>query len=152
MIGNLAKVDEVVARHGNDKERLIQILLDLQKEFRWLKRDVLERVSAKLDVPLNHIYNLTTFYAHFSLVPKGRHAMAVCTGTACHVRGAERLLERVSRELGIEAGQTTGDEKFSLDTVNCVGACALGPVLVADGEYFSNPTTDDIRRKVRSSE
>jgi NADH-quinone oxidoreductase subunit E len=150
MLGKFAKVDAILERHGRSREALIQILLDIQKEFRWLPREVLERVGRSLDVPLNHLYNLTTFYAHFSLVPKGRHPMSVCLGTACHVRGAERLLEQVGAAVGLKPGETSADEKFSLDTVNCLGACALGPVMVADGEYFSNPTPDAIRRKVAS--
>ncbi len=152
MFSRLAKVDRIVTDYGSDKEMLIQILLEVQKEFRWLPREILIHLSKKLDVPLNYIFSLTTFYSHFSLVPTGRHAMHVCVGTACHVRGAERLLERTSNALGILAGETTDDEKFSLDTVNCLGACALGPVMVADDEYLTNPTQDEIQRKVDSSE
>ncbi|PLX42648.1 MAG: NAD(P)H-dependent oxidoreductase subunit E [Deltaproteobacteria bacterium] len=152
MLGKLAAVDKIIEAHGSEREGLIQILLDIQREFRWLPKDILEHVSKRLDVPINYIYNLTTFYAHFSLVPKGRHSMHVCMGTACHVRGAERLLERTSKVLGIKPGQTSRDEKFSLDTVNCLGACALGPVMIADDEYLSNPTMEDIRRKADSCE
>ena len=152
MLEDMGKVEQIIARHDDNKERLIQILLDLQKEFRWLSREVLERVGKRLDVPINHIYSLVTFYSHFSLVPKGRHIMSVCVGTACHVRGAERLLDSVASAIKCKPGCTTSDEKFSLDTVNCVGACALGPVMVADGEYMSNPTPDEIGRKVESCE
>ncbi len=152
MLETLGRVDDIIASHGNDRTLLIQILLDLQNEFRWLSREVLARVSKKLDVPINHIYSLTTFYSHFSLVPRGRHSFSVCVGTACHVRGAERLLEKVSTTCGCAPGETTKDERFSVNTVNCLGACALGPVMVADNEYMSNPSTDDIRRKADSCE
>jgi NADH-quinone oxidoreductase subunit E len=149
---SLAKVDEIITSHGDNPELLIQILLDLQNEFRWLSPPVLARVSAKLAVSVSHLYGLTTFYSHFSLVPKGRHSMHVCIGTACHVRGANKLLDRVTSAVGVGPGETTKDEKFSVDTVNCLGACALGPVMVADGEYLSDPTPDLIARKVDSCE
>jgi NADH-quinone oxidoreductase subunit E len=152
MLETLGRVDGIISDHDNDRTRLIQILLDLQNEFRWLSREVLGRVSQKLDVPINHIYSLTTFYSHFSLVPRGRHTISVCIGTACHVRGAERLLDKVSDACGCKAGETTKDEKFSLSTVNCLGACALGPVMVAGDEYMSNPSVEEVRRKVASCE
>jgi NADH-quinone oxidoreductase subunit E len=152
MLETLGRVDTIISNHGNDRTRLIQILLDLQNEFRWLSREVLARVGKKLDVPTNHIYSLTTFYSHFSLVPRGRHTISVCMGTACHVRGAERLLDKVTSACGCKAGETTKDEKFSVSTVNCLGACALGPVMVAADEYMSNPTADEVRRKVESCE
>jgi NADH-quinone oxidoreductase subunit E len=103
-------------------------------------------------VTLREIYNVATFYKHFSLVPQGRHQMSVCVGTACHVRGAQKLLGRVSGVVGIQAGGTSKDEKFSLHTVNCVGCCALGPVMTVDGEYLSNPTTEELEKVVETCE
>ena len=130
----LRKIDQIIDSYGSNKEALIQILLDAQREYRWLSKAVVTRVSEKLGIPLNHVYNITTFYKHFSLLPKGRHSIALCLGTACHVRGAVRLLDRVSDCLGVGPGQTTPDEKFTLSRVNCIGCCALGPVMVIDGE------------------
>jgi NADH-quinone oxidoreductase subunit E len=146
------KVDLIIDKYGANKEKLVQILLDVQDEYRWLSKATLKRCSQRLDVPLAYVYNVATFYKHFSLVPKGRHSMHVCVGTACHVRGAERLIDRVGQATGIQPGETTKDEKLSLDTVNCLGCCALGPVMVADDEYLSNPTTKDIERIVEEAE
>ena len=149
---DLAAVDRIIDKYGADKEKLVQILLDVQDEQRWLPKPVLERTSERLGVPLAYIYNVATFYKHFSLVPRGRHSISVCLGTACHVRGATRLLDRVSTVVGVPPGETTPDEKVSLTTVNCLGCCALGPVMVADDEYLSNPTAKEIERFVESAE
>jgi NADH-quinone oxidoreductase subunit E len=148
----LNTVDQIIDRYGADKEKLVQILLDIQDEERWLSKTTLERTSERLGVPLAYVYNVATFYKHFSLVPRGRHSMSVCLGTACHVRGANRLLDRVKAVVGVGPGETTPDEKLSLTTVNCLGCCALGPVMVADGEYLSNPTAKEIERLVEGSE
>jgi len=149
---SLSPVDRIIDRYGAKQEALVQILLDVQKELRWLPRNVLKRVSERLGVALREIYNVATFYKHFSLVPQGRHQMSVCVGTACHVRGAQKLLDRVSGVVGIKAGGTSSDEKFSLHTVNCVGCCALGPVMTVDGEYLSNPNTEELEKVVDSCE
>lgn len=148
----LTPVDRIIDRHGAKAEALVQILLDVQKELRWLPRDVLRRVADRLGVSIREIYNVATFYKHFSLVPQGRHQMSVCVGTACHVRGAQKLLDRVSGVVGVKSGGTSPDEKFSLHTVNCVGCCALGPVMTVDGEYLSNPTTAELEKVVEGCE
>ena len=129
------KIDKIIDKHPNDASSLIQVLLEIQRENRWLSNEALERVSKRLKVPLNRIQHIVTFYKAFSLVPKGRHEIHVCTGTACHVRGAPRLLDSVQDLTGIRPGETDKDMKFSLETVGCVGCCALGPVMVIDGEY-----------------
>jgi NADH-quinone oxidoreductase subunit E len=133
---NSDKIDKIIDKHHSDAGSLIQVLLEIQSENRWLPKEVLEKVSKRLKVPLNRIQHIVTFYKAFSLVPKGRHEVHVCTGTACHVRGAPRLLESVQNLLGIRPGETDEDLKFSLETVNCLGCCALGPVMVVDGEYY----------------
>jgi NADH-quinone oxidoreductase subunit E len=128
-------IDKILNKYPGDASSLIQILLEIQREKRWLPKEALEKIGKKLGVPLNRIQNIVTFYKVFSLMPKGRHEIHVCTGTACHVRGAPRLLDSVQGQVGISPGETDLDLKFSLETVNCVGCCALGPVLVVDGEY-----------------
>jgi NADH-quinone oxidoreductase subunit E len=129
------KIDQIIDKYQSDASSLIQILLEIQRENRWLPKEALERISTKLRVPLSRIQQIDTFYKVFSLVPKGRHEIHVCTGTACHVRGAPRLLDSVQNLIGIKPGETDMDLKFSMETVNCVGCCALGPVIVIDGEY-----------------
>jgi len=146
MVQELAKADQAVDKHGGDKNALIQILLDIQRENNWLPKDILTRLSQKLDIPLTQIYHIATFYKAFSLVPKGRHAVLVCMGTACHVRGAPRLLDRITEFLNIRPGETSNDMRFSLNTVNCLGCCALGPVMVVDGEYHSNPPPKEMEK------
>ena len=132
------KIDKIMDKYPSDASSLIQILLDIQSENRWLPKKVLKKVSKKLNVPLNRIQHIITFYKAFSAVPKGRHEIHVCTGTACHVRGATRVLNTVEDHTGIKPGETDQDLKFSLETVSCVGCCALGPVMVIDGEYHGN--------------
>jgi len=129
------KIDKIMDKYPSDPSSLIQVLLEIQSENHWLPKEALERVSEKLQVPLNRIQHIATFYKAFSLVPKGRHEIHVCVGTACHVRGAQRVLDRVQDLTGISPGETDLDMKFSLETVNCLGCCALGPVMVVDGEY-----------------
>jgi NADH-quinone oxidoreductase subunit E len=128
----LSKVEQILESYGDNREALIQILLDVQREYGWLSKPVLVRISERLRIPTNDIYHITTFYKYFSLIPQGRHSISVCLGTACHVRGAMRLLDRVSQAIGAKPGQTTPDRKFTLSTVNCLGCCALGPVFVID--------------------
>jgi NADH-quinone oxidoreductase subunit E len=130
-----AKLDAILGKYNNDGSSLVQVLLEIQRENRWLPGEVLETISDKLQVPLNRIQHIVTFYKAFSLVPKGRHEINVCTGTACHVRGAPRLLDSVQDAIGIGPGETDMHLRFSLETVNCVGCCALGPVMIIDGEY-----------------
>ncbi len=128
-------IDKILEKYPSDPSSLIQVLLEIQSEYRWLPKQALEKVSKSLNVPLNRIQHITTFYKAFSLVPKGRHQIHVCTGTACHVRGAGRILEVVQDATGLKPGLTDQDFKFSLETVNCVGCCALGPVMIVDGEH-----------------
>ncbi len=129
------KIDAIIDKYPNDPSSLIQVLLEIQREYRWLSREALEKVGARLKVPLSRIQQIVTFYKAFSLIPKGRHEINVCTGTACHVRGAPRLLDALQDSMGIKPGETDLDLRFTLETVNCVGCCALGPVMVIDGEY-----------------
>ena len=129
------KIDRIINKYENDASSLIQVLLEIQSENRWLPKEVLEKVSKKLKVPLNRIQHIATFYKAFSLIPRGRHEIHICMGTACHVRGAPRVLDTVQDLTGIRPGETDLDLKFSLETVNCLGCCALGPVMVVDKKY-----------------
>lgn len=131
-----ARIEQIIDSHGCEASSLIQILLDIQNALHWLPREALERVSEKLQVPLSRIQHTATFYRAFSLVPKGRHEINICMGTACHVRGAPRVLDVVQKLTGIRPGETDGDMKFSLDTVNCLGCCALGPVVEIDDQQL----------------
>jgi len=135
-------------RDIKDKSALIQMLLAIQRDNHWLSKDAVMWVSKKLGVPMTQIYHLATFYKAFSLKPQGRHTVSVCMGTACHVRSAPRLLEKVVETLKIRPGETSRDRQFSLNTVNCLGCCALGPVIMVDGKYHSNPSTDKLKEIV----
>jgi len=128
------KIDQIVDEHQGEASSLIQVLLEIQSEYHWLPGDALHRVSERLQVPLTRIRHIATFYKAFSLVPKGRHEVHICVGTACHVRGATRVLDKVQDLTGIGPGETDLELKFSLETVNCLGCCALGPVMVVDGK------------------
>ena len=138
---NLDRVDQIIDEHGGEESSLIQVLLQIQKENHWLPKEALKRVSEKLQVPLARIQHIATFYKAFSLVPKGRHEVHICMGTACHVRGATRVLDTVQDLTGIKPGETDLDLKFSLETVNCLGCCALGPVVEIDGKTHGKIST-----------
>jgi len=133
-------VKEVLNKYKNDSARMIEILQDLQDIYHYLPEEVLKEVSKQTGVPLTRVYHMATFFKAFSLKPRGKHMIYVCTGTACHVKGAYRVLERLKDLLGISPGQTTDDLLFTLETVNCVGACALGPVVIIDDKYYGHMT------------
>ncbi len=122
-------VDAILRKHPQDPSSIIQVLLDVQNELYYLPKDVLVEVSDRLHVPMSRAYHLATFYKAFSLKPKGKFPIAVCTGTACHVQGALRIIDQISRELNIKEGETTADRKFSVECVRCLGCCGLAPVV-----------------------
>ncbi len=128
------RIDQIIDKHHGEPSSLIQVLLEIQAEKHWLPREALERVAERLQVPMTRIQHIATFYKAFSLVPKGRHEIHICVGTACHVRGAQRVLDTVQDLTGIHPGESDLDLKFSLQTVNCLGCCALGPVMEIDGK------------------
>lgn len=141
------RIDQIIDKHQGEASSLIQVLLEIQSENHWLPKEVFDRVSEKLQVPISRIQHIATFYKAFSLVPKGRHEVHVCMGTACHVRGASRILDTVQDLTGIKPGETDLDLKFSLETVNCIGCCALGPVMEIDGNThgkLSRAETEDV--------
>ena len=130
---DIEPIDRIIDKHQREASSLIQVLLEIQSECHWLPREALHRVSERLQVPLSRINHIATFYKAFSLVPKGRHEVHICMGTACHVRGASRVLDKVQDLIGIKPGETDLELKFSLETVNCLGCCALGPVMEIGG-------------------
>jgi NADH-quinone oxidoreductase subunit E len=142
-------LDAILDRYDRDPANIISILQDIQAQANWLPEEDLRHVCTELDIPLSKIMALATFYRAFSLEPRGKHIVHVCLGTACHVRGAVRIVDAVGRELGIEAGQTDDDLQFTLETVNCLGACALGPIVVVDGEYHGQMTSAKTTRLLR---
>ena len=135
------KIDRIIDRHQGKSSSLIQILLEIQRENQWLPLEALERVSERLQVPLSRIKHIATFYKAFSLTPRGRHEIHICMGTACHVRGASRILDSIQELTGLKPGETDLDLKFSLETVNCLGCCALGPVMEIDGKTHGKMST-----------
>ena len=129
---------------------LIEVLQDIQAECNYLPEDALRAVSAKLTVPLIEVFRVASFFKAFSLVPRGKHLITVCAGTACHVRGAPRLLDELCGQLKVCAGETTPDGAFTVETVNCLGACALGPIVVLDGKYHDHMTPGKLRQLIES--
>jgi NADH-quinone oxidoreductase subunit E len=139
-----AKVNKVLATYQRDKSALIDVLHDTQSEIGYLPKEALKEISAGPGVPLSRVYSVATFFKAFSLTPRGRHLINVCMGTACHVRGSDKVLEQLEKELGIKTGGNTPDLKFTLATVNCVGACALGPMVIIGEDYHGEMTPDKV--------
>jgi NADH-quinone oxidoreductase subunit E len=137
-------ITKTLSRYKNDKGMLVSILQDVQKELYYLPEEALKEVSYGLEVPVSRVYSVATFFKAFALKPRGRHVINVCLGTACHVRGAIKVLDSIERKLGIKPGGTTGDFKYTLETVNCLGACALGPIVVIDGKYHGEMSTGKV--------
>ena len=147
------KFDRVIAileSHQHNPARLITILQQVQDFYRYLPEEVLTFIATSLALPPSHVYGVATFYAHFTLVPKGKHMCKLCDGTACHVRGSQPILEALHKELKVsDTKQTTDDMLFTVETVSCLGACGLAPVLVIDDKVYSNVTPEEAVRLVR---
>ncbi len=139
-------IAEILGRHDNRVDALIMILQDVQNVYRYLPEEALRIVTEKLEIPFSQVYEVATFYRSFSLEPRGEHEIKVCLGTACHLRGGPLILENFERELGVPSGGTTDDQSFTLETVNCVGACALAPLVVVDNEYFGNNNSSSVKK------
>src|SRR3990172_6837341 len=131
-----SEIEAIIDQYGRKESAILSILQDIQTKEKYLPRESLERVGEKLHIPLNKIYRIATFYRAFSLMPRGRHEIQVCLGTACHVRGGQRIVDKLTSVLRIRPGETTRDRNFTLETVNCLGVCASGPIMAVDGEYF----------------
>lgn len=145
---SLQRVNEIIDTYDADRVSTLAILQDLQAEYNYLPREALVQTADRLHVPLGEVYRMATFFRAFSLEPRGEHTVRVCLGTACHVRGAPLVLEQMERELQIRAGETTSDGKFSLEVVMCVGACALGPVVLVDEDTYGEMSPEKARQLV----
>lgn len=146
----LEKVDKIIDRYPAKQGILIQLLLDIQNEFNWIPEEAIVRISERLQVPVSQIYRIASFYKVMCLDPIGRHLIQVCLGTACHVRGGPKILDKVEECLKIKTGGTTSDMKFTLRRVNCLGCCALGPVMVVDNDYHGKITTAKVKEVLES--
>lgn len=144
----MEKVDLILARYPDAAGSILQILQDIQNEYNYLPRAALEYLDLALHVPPSTIYSLATFYSAFSLKPRGKYHITVCLGTACHVRGAAAILSEFERRLGIKPSENTPDMKFSLETVNCLGCCAIGPIVVCNGKYQGEFRLRDVARLI----
>ena len=140
----VSKIDSIIQQYGARESAILGILQDIQAEEKYLPKEALEYVSQKMNIPLVQVFRIATFYNALSLKPRGRHKIDVCLGTACHVRGGGRILEKLERELGIPVGETTKDKKFTLESVRCLGCCSLGPVAVIDGKVFGRLGQDKV--------
>jgi len=146
---NPKAIDQIIRKYDYEHTSIIGILQDLQEKENYLPEKDLEYISERLSMPLTRIYRISTFYNAFSLTPRGKHLINVCLGTACHVRGAARVLDKLKMDLGIDVGEMTKDKLFSLETVNCVGACALGPVVVIGNEYHGQMTPAKVESTIK---
>jgi len=152
---SVSEINEIINQVAVGDGSLIAALEAIQGRFRYLPPEALILAAERLEVPLSQAYAVATFYHAFSLKPKGKHCMHVCMGTACHVRGSPQVLDRLESKLNIQAGETSRDHLFTLETVNCLGACALGPIVVTDGEYSGQMTVqkaDQLLKTILKSE
>jgi NADH-quinone oxidoreductase subunit E len=140
----VSKIDGVIEQYGARESALLAILQDIQAEEKYLPKEALEHVSQKMNIPLVQVFRIATFYNALSLKPRGRHKIDVCLGTACHVRGGNKILEKIERDLGVSVGETTKDNRFTLESVRCIGCCSLGPVAVVDGKVFGRLGQDRV--------
>ncbi len=146
---DINKIREVISRSPADPSSLITVLQDIQREFHYLPCEALKETAKALYVPLSKVFSASTFYNAFSLTPRGENIIRVCQGTACHIRGADQLLEQLEIGLKIKAGQTTPDMKYTIEIVNCVGACAMAPVMIVNNKYHANVRCDRAMRLVK---
>ena len=138
------KIDQIIDKHEGKPGSLIHVLMEVQSENHWLPKEIIDKISQKLAVPLNRVMQIASFYKTFSLTPKGRHEIHVCTGTSCHLRGSDRLLDSVKDLIGTRPGEKDSDSMFSLETGNCLGSCALGPEIIVDGIHHGRITPDKV--------
>ena len=140
----VSKIDGIIRQYGARESAILAILQDIQAEEKYLPKETLEYVSQRMQIPLGQVFRIATFYNALSLKPRGRHKIDVCLGTACHVRGGEKILNKLERDLGVSVGETTKDKRFTVEAVHCVGCCSLGPVAVVDGDVYGRLSQDKV--------
>ena len=143
---DLSKVPDIIGRYPKDPQSLIAVLQDIQKEYNFLPCEALKQTAEALDVPLSKVFSVSTFYNAFCLTPRGEKIIRVCMGTTCHIRVAKQILEQLETRLNIKAGETTPDGKFTIEVVNCVGACAMAPVVIVNEDYHGSVKVSDTKR------
>jgi NADH-quinone oxidoreductase subunit E len=139
-----SEIDTIIKQYRGNESAILVILQDIQSKEKYLPKEVLEEVSQKMHIPMTQVFRIATFYNALSIKPRGRHKVDVCLGTACHVRGGNKIIDKLSRDLGIQVGETTKDKRFTLESVRCVGCCSLGPVMVVDGNVFGRLTQEKV--------
>ena len=144
------EISEIIDKYPAEPGVLIQLLLDIQSEFNWISKEAIKSISKKLKIPISQIYRVASFYTAMSLEPRGKHVVNVCMGTACHVRGASKIMDKIEDVLGIRAGETTENMTFTLERVNCLGCCALGPVVTVDKDYHGKLTPAKVNNVIGS--
>jgi len=143
------EIDSIIERYHGKESAILAILQDIQAKEKYLPKETLEHLGERLHIPSSKIYRIATFFRAFSLMPRGRHEIIVCLGTACHVRGGQRVIDQFTMELGICSGETTPDRNFTLETVNCLGVCAAGPVVAIDGQYFGKMSSTKVEETLK---
>ena len=146
------QIDRIIDKYINDEGVLIQLLLDVQHELNWIPKEAIMRINERLKIPVSEIYRVASFYTALSLKPRGRHLVQVCLGTACHVRGGHTILDKVEDALEIKEGNTTPNMKFTLSAVNCLGCCAMGPMMVIDEDYYGGVTPAKVKEALEKYE
>jgi NADP-reducing hydrogenase subunit HndA len=149
---DVEKIREICSSFNNDPQELINVLHKCQEHFGYLPAEVQEVISNALVVPVAKVYGVVTFYSFFTMTPKGKHPISICMGTACYVRGAEKVLDEFKKELGLQVGQTSTDGKFSLSSLRCVGACGLAPVVMVGDKTYGRVAPDDVRNIIKEYE
>jgi NADH-quinone oxidoreductase subunit E/NADP-reducing hydrogenase subunit HndA len=149
---DVAKIKEICASFNNEAQELINVLHKTQEHFGYLPAEVQEIISSELGVPVAKVFGVVTFYSFFTMTPKGKHPISICMGTACYVRGAEKVLDEFRKELGLQVGQTTTDGKFSLSSLRCVGACGLAPVVLVGDKTYGRVAPDDVKNILKEYE
>lgn len=147
---NFDKLPEIIGRYPKTQESLIAILQDIQKEYQYLPCEALLKTAEELELPLSKVFSVSTFYNAFSLTPRGETIIKVCTGTACHIRGAKLIQDQIETLLGLKAGETSADQKFTLEVVACVGACAMAPVVITNDQYHGSVKVNTVKKLVKA--
>ncbi|UCD18578.1 MAG: NAD(P)H-dependent oxidoreductase subunit E [Candidatus Zixiibacteriota bacterium] len=148
---DVTRLQGIFGRNPREPGSLIAVLQDIQREFHYLPREALSETAKALEVPLSKVYSAATFYSAFSLTPRGENIIRVCKGTACHIKGADLLLDQLESGLGIKPGETTPDLKYTIEVVNCVGACAMAPVMIVNAKYHGNVPCNRALRLVKKA-